>query len=160
MIRAATIDESGLYRYRLERVWSPLIPRRCCFIMLNPSTADGTVDDPTIRRCIGFAKAWGFGAMSVVNLFALRATYPAQLDTAQDPVGPDNDEHIMMETSRKDCELVIAAWGAVGGNWPDRCKEVETITGRNGGLSCLGLTKDGYPRHPLYLRKNARPMPF
>lgn len=157
MIRTATISKCGTYRYLLGRTWGSQAPR-CCFVMLNPSTADGTVDDPTIRRCVGFARKWGFGAMSVVNLFAFRATYPAQLNTASDPVGPENDGHILVETSRKDCELVIAAWGAHGANHKERCKEVEGVVHQR--MSCLGLTKDGHPRHPLYVPSNAVLVPF
>jgi hypothetical protein len=89
----ATFDPTGAYRYALWRVWDgnrpPLV-----FVMLNPSIADAERDDPTIRRCLGFACAWGYGALTVVNLFALRATCPHTLRRAADPVGPDNDEHL------------------------------------------------------------------
>ena len=88
----AVISDCGKYRYRLTRKWG--YGRPCGFIMLNPSTADALHDDPTIRRCVGFAKAWGCGALIVVNLFAVRATSPREMMRADDPVGPENKEHV------------------------------------------------------------------
>lgn len=105
--RGALISECGLYRYRLWRRWG--IGPHATWIMLNPSTADADLDDPTIRRCIGFARAWGFSAIEVVNLFALRATNPRELGRSADPIGPDNDRHLS-EAGRA-AELRIAAWG-------------------------------------------------
>ncbi len=157
MERTAIIDPTGRYRYRLGRVWDPLIPRLCCFVMLNPSTANAEVDDPTIRRCIGFAKSWGFGALEVVNLFAYRATDPRELKRVHGPVGPENDYHIASVISDPRCELVVAAWGNDGGRTPadrhfreNHCRDAK----------CLGKTKAGYPRHPLYVPSSAELVPL
>src|SRR5262249_14212908 len=92
--RAAVISDCGRYRYSLTRRWGDAAEPRALFVMLNPSTADAEQDDPTIRRCIGFAKAWGMGSLEVVNLYALRATDPAALLSAPDPIGPKNDTMI------------------------------------------------------------------
>lgn len=144
-----------LYRYRL---WRPVEgndgTEPVLFIMLNPSTADHTVDDPTIRRCAGFARRFGSGRLEVANLFALRATNPRMLDEAEDPVGEESDRHILdaAETS----ELVVCAWGAKiprGYEW--RARQVLELLRLAGHptLYCLGETKAGHPRHPLYLAK-------
>ena len=89
MKKGATISECGLYRYSLTRVWDDVLPM-CIFVMLNPSTADADIDDPTIRRCINFAKREGCGSLMVVNLFAYRATSPADMKAAVDPIGSGN----------------------------------------------------------------------
>ena len=111
--------------------------------------ADHMRDDPTIRRCIGFARDWGFGRLVVVNLFALRSTSPRALRRAPDPVGPRNDRWIARLAA--DAELVIAAWGALG-NYRDRAR---LVTSTLSDLYCLGRTRDGSPRHPLYVRRDA-----
>src|SRR5262245_19133112 len=92
--KEALISPCGLYRYWLTRTWDNSL-RRVCWVMLNPSTADAEQDDPTIRRCVGFARSWGAGGIIVVNLFAFRASDPKALLRAADPVGPDNDGHIL-----------------------------------------------------------------
>lgn len=113
--------------------------------MLNPSTADAALDDPTLRRCVTFAKAAGFSALQVVNLFAYRASDPAQLRTAPDPVGPDNDDYLRRALTTPGVK--VAAWGVH--SRPDRVGLVKSIAG--GALHCLGVTRDGHPRHPLYV---------
>ncbi|AMS03704.1 hypothetical protein SEA_BETTERKATZ_69 [Gordonia phage BetterKatz] len=150
---SATISADGVYRYELSRSLyrlSPTAGGTCLFVMLNPSTADANTDDPTIRRCIGFAAAWDFAQFDVVNLFAYRATDPADLLRARaagdDVVGPDNDEHIVNAHRRAD--RTVVAWGAKAP--ADRVADVVDMLGR--GLYCLGTTKDGSPRHPLYVR--------
>jgi len=153
MIKSAYISEDGKYRYHLQRIWSQTAYSRCCFIMLNPSTADAFVDDPTIRRCMGFAKSLNFGSMGVVNLFAYRTSKPTELFKSSDPVGPENDEVILSEVHRADCHLVIAAWGSNGGKYLDRVKTV--CHGIKKGLMCFGTTQLGQPRHPLYLPANS-----
>lgn len=146
MIRSAVFSPDRVYRYELWRQWgeSPIV----AFIGLNPSTADETVDDPTIRRCIGFAKSWGCGGLVMLNLFAYRATDPRQLLIAEDPVGPDNDAHLKSAVARSD--MTVAAWG-VHGKLQNRGWHVVGMLGEGAHLQALGLTKDGYPRHPLYL---------
>jgi len=145
---SAIIRPSAAYRYSLVRAWERAAPR-VCFIMLNPSTADGETDDPTIRRCIGFAKRWGFGRLEVVNLLALRATHPGELRTAVSPVGHRNDAHIARAVRR--CERIVVAWGehryARGSG---RADEVMHMLRGAGALWCLGRTRSGGPRHPLY----------
>lgn len=161
MQRNARFDRSGAYRYSLSRSWRPQGPG-VAFIMLNPSTADATRDDATIRRCIGFARAWGFGALEVVNLFAYRATRPEQLRAAPNPVGPRNDRYLRAALARAD--TVVAAWGVHGG-WRERDRAVLQLlrsesSASGTALNCLGLTRQGHPRHPLYLPRGARMRPY
>lgn len=147
---AAGLSPDGMYRYWLRRTWNEDKPV-VCFIMLNPSTADAHVDDATIRRCVGFAKSWGYGALSVVNLFAYRATDPKELSKAADPIGPENDVCIEATTLNR---RVVCAWGC-GGELKGRAKEVlESLRRREIDVRCLGTTKDGHPRHPLYVKGN------
>ena len=148
----AWFSPCGTYRYGLRRVWGPYKETGwlCAFVMLNPSTADENVDDPTIRRCIGFAKAWGFSGLHVANLFALRSTDPKALRKHRDPVGPANDS--MIRGLASDCDDVICAWGAHG-KLNGRAERVLTLL-RGMRVSHLGLTKAGQPRHPLYLPKS------
>lgn len=145
----AIISDCGLYRYRLWRRWDD--GPTCVFVMLNPSTADSEKDDPTIRRCIGFAKREGCGRLEVVNLFAFRATSPAAMKAAADPVGPDNDFRIR-EATNHPSPLVIAAWGAHG-SFRRRAADVGERFGAD--WMCLGFTAGGQPKHPLYVRGDA-----
>lgn len=159
----ASMSSCGLYRYALWRDWSmggDLFSgkkgRRVCWIMLNPSTADAETDDPTIRRCIGFSKAWGYDGMLVVNLFAYRATKPADMLAADDPVGPENDK-IIQEAARSSLTaLVVCAWGA---NAPeDRAAHALRLIREAGATPhALRLTKSDAPAHPLYLPKTSEP---
>lgn len=151
--RRAVISECGLYRYRLDRVWNDALPT-AAFIMLNPSTADGLTDDPTIRRCRTFAKAWGCGSLTVVNLYAWRATDPRQLWTAGNPVGPGNNRHL---TEAAEYAPLVAAWGANAR--PGRIAEVLALPGMQ-AMTALALTKSGQPRHPLYLPNGLTPQPW
>ena len=145
----AIISDCGTYRYALSRRWDD--GPTATFIMLNPSTADAERDDPTIRRCVGFAKALGCGRLVVGNLYAYRATKPADLWTAADPVGPENDA-TLRAMAYTDGPL-IAAWGANARS--DRVEAARVILGSS--LMALGLTKTGAPRHPLYLPASAQP---
>lgn len=124
--------------------------------MLNPSTADASRDDPTIRRCVAFARAWGYGGVEVVNLFALRATHPFYLRASAEPVGPDNDRHILLAARR--AEHTVLAWG-IHGELGGRGADVLALLSRRTRALCLGWTRQGHPRHPLYLRRDARPTP-
>jgi hypothetical protein len=151
---SATISEDGRYRYVLSRdtrsVWSA---SAVTFVMLNPSTADADHDDPTIRRCIRFARDWHYSGLYVVNLYAYRATSPRDLWLADDPVGPENDRILTEFVMRS--ELVVAAWGAHAP--ADRVAELADLFRRR-PIHALGLTKSGAPRHPLYLPASARPI--
>ncbi|QFU90943.1 DUF1643 domain-containing protein [Amycolatopsis sp. YIM 10] len=144
------------YRYLLTRSWGP--GPVVLFIMLNPSTADAFTDDPTVTRCLRPARRLGFGALAVVNLFALRATDPAALATHPEPVGPLNDAVITGIAAEAD--QLIAAWGA----HPQAAVRAQVVTdllnARRSQLACLGLTKRGQPRHPLYLRADSPLQPF
>lgn len=146
--KAARISDCGQYRYWLTRLWAE--DDSLLFVMLNPSTADASVDDPTIRRCMGFARREEFGGVSVVNLYAYRATNPKALLSVDDAVGPENDSYlrmILMEQTRRG-HPVVAAWGANAD--ADRAAEVlNLVPGVN--WRCLGTTKSGAPRHPLYV---------
>jgi hypothetical protein len=147
----AIFDPTGMYRYLLWREWHPDSPR-LALIMLNPSTADEQKNDPTIRRCIGFAHAWGFGSVEVVNLFAYRATDSKELLKVDDPVGAENDGYIVQAVER--CSYVVVAWGTKG-ILLDRDRQVLQLLGDRPNVGCLGVTKGGHPRHPLYLRGDA-----
>lgn len=151
--RNATISPCGLYRYTLERRWDDDLPS-VMFICLNPSTADEHVDDPTVRRCIGFARSLGFGSLVMTNLFAFRSTDPRGLLTASNPIGPENDA--WLDRMHQQTDLAISAWGTKG------CflERHRAVVARFRDLQCLGITKDGYPRHPLYIRSDASPQPL
>ncbi len=127
------------------------------YIMLNPSTADASVDDATIRRCISFAARHGFGGIYVCNLFAYRSTDPAQLTRVADPVGPENNNHILSTLPK--CDKVVAAWG-VNGSLFARDWDVIQLVGNKKPLHCLGKTKGGFPKHPLYLSSLTTIIPF
>lgn len=156
----AIISPCGLYRYHLWRIWDDCLPTMV-FVMLNPSTADASHDDPTIRRCIGFAKRDGYGSISVRNVFALRATNPKELLTAADPFGPENESHLLAARGVSVLTRLVVAWGAKFGGprlkgFYNRAATACTIQ----GAYCLGTTKDGDPRHPLYLRNDAALQPW
>ncbi|HZD24501.1 MAG TPA: DUF1643 domain-containing protein [Acidimicrobiia bacterium] len=158
---SATFDRDSLYRFRLTRDWVGG-GFRVCWFLLNPSTATAHEDDPTIRRVIGFSRAWRFGSVVVVNLFALRSTDPSNLFTAPDPVGPDNDI-IIARAAASSCQIVVA-WGTHGethnpATGVPRDREVLTLLAHT-EILCLGRTANGQPRHPLYLPATATPFLF
>ena len=141
------------YRYELWRWWDKSKPF-VMFIGLNPSTADETNNDPTIRRCIGFAQEWGFGGLCMTNLFALRATDPKVMINHSNPIGSDNDERLIMVSDK--AGKIIASWGTLG-NHRNRDKEVIAFIP---DMFCLGVTKNGNPKHPLYIKKDKILEPF
>ena len=156
VVRSAVISECGLYRYRLDRVWDTE-KAQVLFVMLNPSTADATVDDRTICRCMEFARAWGYGGLVVGNLFAFRATNPQQLKNVDDPVGPENDATLSL--LRDSSNLTICAWG-IHGSYLRRDHAVYALLTAGGSppIHCLGTTNGGHPKHPLYLRATTQPI--
>lgn len=156
--RAARISPGGQYRYALSRRWHANSPI-ATFVMLNPSTADADVDDPTIRRCVGFARALGCGGLVVVNLYALRATNPRDLRRADDPVGPSNDTYLARhaQAAAGAGAPLIAAWGTHA--QLARVDAVLALPGM-GLLQALGVTLAGHPRHPLYLPATAQLRPW
>jgi len=163
----AVMSDCGKYRYRLSRKWSNAKP--CLFIMLNPSKADAVEDDPTIRRCINFAKSWGCGELIVVNLFSVRATDPQDMMKADDPVGPENMRYVKEAADYVErghpCQpnmkgIVVCAWGAHG----TYMNQAETVLGWLDDAAvtpmALLLTKNDQPRHPLYLKSSLEPAPL
>lgn len=171
----ADISPCGRYRYRLWREWRGTHehknwnwfgfkdgagtecgePKTCLFVMLNPSTADGEKDDATIRRCVGFAKTWKYERMEVVNLYAFRATKPRDLWAAGDARHAPRNQEVIASASRR-AGIIIAAWGAHG----TEGGQGETVRGwmYDPDVYHLGLTKDGNPKHPLYLPGDAKPV--
>ncbi len=172
----ADISADGRYRYKLWREWRGTHdpknwrwlgakdgadedlgePKSCLFVMLNPSTADSTVDDPTIRRCVGFAKSWNYERLEVVNLFAVRTSSPRTLKAMhyrEDPVGVRNEEAFDHAVVR--AGLIVCAWGSHGSHMG----QDETVLGwlpPKSKLFALGFTGSGHPRHPLYLRSDTQ----
>lgn len=149
--RTAKISTCQRYRYALTRTWDAS-KGEALFVMLNPSTANGHVDDPTIRKCMGFARLWGLGGVRVANLFALRATDPRDLHAAirrgEDAVGPLNDEHVL--ALAHGVNRVVLAWGSNAHPYWHRAAHVSNVLEKY-GLHCLGVTDNGQPRHPLML---------
>ncbi len=144
------------YRYDLYRkVNSASDAGTLVVVMLNPSTADETVDDPTIRRVISFARMWGYYGVHVHNLFAFRATDPREMLAAEDPVGPENDAYLTtaLTKARDSGEYVLAAWGA---NGEHRGRGFHVLHKLVSGVrwTCLGRTHKGQPKHPLYIPKS------
>jgi hypothetical protein len=153
----ADFSNDRRYRFRLWRYWNRH-EKAACFCMLNPSTANETDLDPTLRRCVGFARAWGCGGLEVVNLFAIVSPDPRVLLTDRDPIGEGNDDHIASAAML--AEVVVVGWGA----FPEarvRSREVVDLLATVGVRPmCLGTTRAGHPRHPLYLRKTADLVPY
>lgn len=156
----AVISPDGLYRYCLVRRWTERVQDddTVLWVMLNPSTADATTDDNTIRKITKFSKAWGYGSLAVVNLFALRSRHPEALVDADDPIGPDNMTWInnWMTVANQ----TVAAWGASFPKelWPHVKSIGERL--RDANAQCLGLTRNGHPRHPLYLSDTTKLMSY
>ncbi len=197
IIKTANLSEAdgGIYRYRLARIWDHTNHRRVVFVCLNPSTADSEIDDPSVRKMMGFARQWNqqikrfnggisgqtirdepqpFGGIVVVNLFAYRATDPKELLTAADPIGPDNDDYIRREVfaAHQAGSIVVCAWGAnraaelTDQNYScgprafnctklvPRYVVIAMLLNKHAPGRCFRIgppTKDGHPRHPLYL---------
>lgn len=151
---SAVIDDTGQYRYELIREWDRTKPK-LAWLMLNPSTADAEQDDPTIRRCVGFSKSWGFGSLIVVNVFAYRTTYPQELKRVgfDKAIGPENADAIRSAYVRSGC--MVAAFGAHS----EARRRVHWYIAKRHlrRLWCLGRTKDGSPKHPLYVAANVWP---
>ncbi len=153
----AVYSDCERYRYMLTRVWDA-DGRRALFIMLNPSTATEVQNDPTVERCERRARALGFGAFRVLNIFAWRDTDPRAMRAAADPVGPGNDDAI--RDSLPWADQIICAWGTHGAHL-DRGVAVEALLRHQGAeLYHLGLSKAGHPKHPLYIGYQVQPVPW
>jgi hypothetical protein len=150
MQRGADISPCGLYRNTIWCWWGPGAWVNFCG--LNPSKADSKVNDPSFTRMVNFAKAWGYDGLIVTNLFAFRATDPRDMKAAGDPIGPDNDASL--KSAYLNSAITVAAWGAHG-TYRGRDAVVRKMLPR---LHYLRLTKDGHPRHPLYLPASLRPV--
>ena len=150
--KGAMFSPCKRYRYMLWRSWNT--KPKLVWIMLNPSTADQRVDDPTIRRCISFAYNFGYGGIYILNLFAFRATSPKQMKMEADPVGPENDEWLLNYKKHD----ILLAWGNHGKFMDRDQKALEILKGAR--LFCLKLTGDQQPAHPLYLSKSLIMIPF
>lgn len=159
MQRDAALSRCGRYRYALWRRWDEAAPS-VLFVMLNPSTADAREDDPTIRRCIGFAQAWGFGALAVGNLFALRSPDPMALhravatDGPTAAIGPRNG--LWLRRLAQESPVVVAAWGQHGALLQRGAAVAQSLP----TLHCLGVTQAGHPRHPLYVAASTPLQPW
>jgi len=153
---SATFSDDRRYRYELTRYLSA--GPEGAFVMLNPSTASAFKDDPTVRRCVRFALDWGWGTLHLVNLFAIVSSDPAVLRTDPDPVGPEN-EHWLRYVASICHDHVVLAWGELGSI---RCRDthVTAMLSPMTKLLCLGVTKSGRPRHPLYLPKSLMSIPY
>ena len=149
----AKLSKCRNYRYALWRIWDDSKPY-VMIIGLNPSTADETEDDPTITRCINFAKSWGFGGVCMANLFAFRATAPSDMMAANDPVGSENDT--WLKKLSKDAGIVVAAWGN-DGSYLSRSTQVKN---NFTDLYYIKMNKSGEPAHPLYLKASLKPVPM
>jgi hypothetical protein len=154
---SAVISQCELFRYALTRETGLDGVSEVVFIMLNPSTADATKDDPTIRKCRHFAKELGAHVFHVVNLFGFRATNPKELPDARDPIGPENDAYIREYLQRENVEMVIAAWGT--NHFGGRANGVIDLVTKDlkKPLYSLRVTKHGHPGHPLYLPNVTKP---
>jgi hypothetical protein len=157
-VRRTVLSPCRLYRYTLWREWSDdLFVNRtnyAMFIGLNPSTADETLDDPTIRKCVGFAKRWGYLALCMTNLFAFRATHPRKMKCQSKPIGDQNDR--WLSACARDAGIIVAAWG-VNGEHMGRDEEVLKLIDR---VESLRTTKAGFPEHPLYVPYETLTKPY
>ena len=155
----ATYSECERYRFALNRVWSGE-DKRLLFIMLNPSTATEIINDPSVERCERRARALGFGALRVCNLFGWRSTDPHRLKMVEDPIGIGNDDAII-EGCRW-AHMIICAWGTHGAlNGRDiNVKKLLRKHADAGAIHHLGLSKAGLPRHPLYIAYSRQPEPW
>jgi hypothetical protein len=149
--KSAELSTCRNYRYALWRSWDDSKPR-VMFIGLNPSTADEAQDDPTLRRCMNYAQAWGYGSVCITNLFAFRATEPNDMKNAKNPIGPDNDKWLKKLVSQS--SLIVAAWGN-DGSFLNRSTQVRKFLPE---LHCLKCNKSGEPAHPLYQKANLSPI--
>lgn len=146
-------DPERAWRYELRRLWDET-GKMIAFVGLNPSTADETHDDPTVRRCIGFAKRWEYGGLIMLNAFAFRATDPRDMMDASDPVGLENDSYILAATA--EASLTVVAWGNHG-RWAGRSRHLVALLGP---VSALAINTSGEPRHPLYVRGDVEPVEY
>lgn len=153
----AEFDPTGTYRYRLSRCWGGN-GGELVVVMLNPSRADASRNDPTLRRCLGLAQGWGYSRLITVNLFAYRTPYPQELLLVSDPVGPANDTYLLAAAAQAD--TLLLAWGN-GGRLRQRAAQVkQLLAAHRHQWRCLGINQTGQPRHPLYVRRDCQLQPW
>jgi hypothetical protein len=157
MIKNPILDKKRKYRYMLVRQWGARNDNFINFVLLNPSTANEIVDDPTIKACTMFAQNLGFDGFYVTNLFAFRTKSPKILKQSENPVGNKNNEFIKKYAHKS--KLVVAAWGNHG-NFLNRDKEVLEILSNIKAVYCFSITRLGNPKHPLYINRNTKPFKF
>ena len=157
MQKSAILDKTRKYRYLLERQWGNDNNNFINFILLNPSTADETKDDPTIKACIKIAQNLGYDGLWVTNLFAFRATNPKELLTCVDPIGDNNDKYTLKYANK--AKKIIIAWGNHG-DILRRNKEVLKLLAGIKNIECFEITKTQNPKHPLYTKRDCKPILF
>lgn len=154
---SAVISKCGNYRYSLRRVCTknPMNGQKIVFVMLNPSTADASIDDPTVKRCMGFMERGGYTHLEIVNLFAFRATNPSDMLAAEDPIGPYND--VYLHSAIGTAQTVVCAWGNHGDN-KERLDFIKSVFEHHSHAQpcCLGVNKSGMPKHPLYIKADTQ----
>ena len=150
MKSSAEFSPCRKYRFTLLRTWDETKPY-AMFIGLNPSTADEIENDPTVTRCINYAKSWGYGGLCMTNIFSYRATNPEDMIAEKEPIGDGNDDWILK--SAKEAGVVVAAWGDNGSHL-GRSKQVRKLVPN---LHCLNLNTSGEPTHPLYQKADLKP---
>ncbi|WP_038015682.1 DUF1643 domain-containing protein [Synechococcus sp. PCC 7335] len=155
--RTAIFDQTGQYRYCLGRRWQSG-GSSVAFVMLNPSQADASRDDPTLRACMQFAQRWEYAALDVVNLFGYRTPHPTKLKQVDDPIGDQNDRYLRQAVEA--AERVVLAWG----NWGclsgrDRAI-LSLLAPYREKLTYLQLNRSGQPRHPLYIKRSVLPQRY
>lgn len=155
--RTAIFDQTGRYRYRLDRRWQEQ-GEQVTFVMLNPSRADATIDDPTLRACIQFAQCWEYASLAVVNLFGYRTPHPKVLKQVKNPVGRENDAHVLQAV--KESRQVVLAWGNWGELYGRDRAILQLLSPYQSKLTCLQQNRSGQPRHPLYIKRDVPLMPF
>ncbi len=158
MDKMALMSTCRSWRYVLWRIWAE--GRVLAVIGLNPSTANETNDDPTIRRCIGFAERLGYDGLVMLNLFSYRATDPEEMMAAEDPVGPrtkNTFEHVFTDMF-SEVPAVLCAWGAKGTHMNQDIEVMSWLTDWHVVPMCLGITENGSPKHPLYLSYDTNPV--
>jgi len=149
----ASLSRCRQYRYALWRTWDDSLGS-VMFVGLNPSTADETADDPTLVRCMNYARSWGYGGVCMANLFAYRATEPADMKAAVEPVGRQNNRWLTKLAGES--TLLVAAWGNDGGYLNRSHKVLRLLP----GMYCLAINKTGEPAHPLYQKASLTPVPL
>lgn len=154
---SALYSDCENYRFDLTRIWDRDGPR-LFYVMLNPSTATETQDDPTIARCEKRARLLGFGAMKIGNIFALRETHPELLRADPNPEGPENKA--VLQDGAAWADVILCAWGVHGEHMGQGARVAQSLISYAAKLHVLGLTKDGHPRHPLYISYATKPRPW